>query len=540
MTNFIIKCKKELIAHLDKSFLNFNNLSDISVLAERVQTEAQRYSKHIICQNAYRLFQGFSPHHKFANYIIDANGYRYNVNFAPNLYDFSELGIAILRQEGKTTSKRLFSQDINIRGYGRYKTIHLEVSSYLKLNGIVLPNLLTVLFETAYEWFGFKIEEFVERQTVSVAATVYKYIRKILYNDNIYKAFWLAVVGKGYGFRLVNVEQVSQLFRTFYEHDSFDVSVNSSVSNLITTRLPYDELLMKAALDYNEKIDGDISQAKYTQKGDVYSKTMYSLYNGNAFSIYPLLRGEIGVVALYPVEYKETIEDALDDAKDDIVDLLKRELCNIELAYLLFDDNYQNDFEEGIPSICRYEDYTQIDNLEVLYAVLERYYAVYERFGLGFILDNGGHYPPDEMQIRLILERNGMLTKSKTGFCISQEGIELIQQKERNGVSMNLSNNSGIINIVGGDMENVQNQNNASPTGMPSGEVMQLICSIRETCKDSEEYEYVKNLTNLLEQEIKAGQKKPNMLKAIISGLSTVSSITTIVTKIAALLGISI
>lgn len=529
INNFLMLSKNKLIMHLESMFAEVKTLDALSAMAEKIEQEIREFCKYTILNEAKFFFNNFTNNTKFYNYLVDDCGKRYFLRIITDLQDFRK-ALFLIYEEGDVIGSDIQSYCVQVNGYGRCNKIVLNITRKLKLKNDTLLHILKMAYETAYEWYGIKIESFVSKKTVSVANNVYNYMRKVLCNDRLFKVFWLAVVGKGYGFRLVNEEQVRMLFETFSFNQDFPYSVNDYVGNLLSTRLPYDELLMKEALDSNEKINGDISGAKYTKEGNVYSKTMYTLYNGNAFSVYPIFRGNIGIVALYPVEYKKEIEIHLDYMKADIVEEIKRELVNIELAYLLFDDDYREHLNAGI----RFPDIsggvTVMDEIEKLTEILDIYYNVYSQFKGDFLLDSNRAYSDDELRYRKILVDNGMLKKVDGGYCITSKGI---QYKEEGNIGkgnkmIDNSDNKGI--IIMGDGENVGNVRYY--VGASAKDYCKIIESIRNVIKGDENEEYVESLLSLLEKELNNTHPKSNMIKTILSNLASISTISTFVIKL--------
>lgn len=529
MNNFLMLSKNKLIMHLESIFKDVKTLDGLSAMSERIEQELRGFCKLLILNETKVFFENFSSNTKFYNYLVDDNGKRYFLRFIENLQDFREV-LFLIYEERDIVGREIQTYCVQVNGYGRCNKIIIKVSKNLKFKNEVLPQMLKMAYEAAYGWYGIKIESFVSEKTVSVAKNVYNYMRKVLCNDRLYKVFWLAVVGKGYGFRLVNEEQVRTLFETFSYNQDFSYSVNDYVGNLISTRLPYDELLMKEALDSNEKVNGDISGAKYTKEGNIYSKTMYALYQGDAFSIYPIYRGDIGIVALFPVEYKKEIELHLDYMKFDIIEEVKRELSNIELAYLLFDDDYKEHYNSGIKMPAIGKGVIVMNEMEKITEVLDIYYKVYCQFKGDFVLDSNRTYNSDELQYRKILVDNGMLRKVDGGYCITSKGIQFKEEGNVNKENKIIDNsgNSGI--IIMGDGKNVGN-----PIYYGSGsakDYCEVIESIRSVIGGSESQEYVESLLNLLEKELKNKEPKPNIVKTILTNLASISTISTFVIKL--------
>lgn len=529
MDNFLMLLKNELIMHLDDIFKDIKTLDAVSEMSDRLEQEIREFCRLFVLSKTRFFFKNFTGNTTFYNYLVDDSGKRYFLRLVADIQDFQKV-LFVICEEGDSVCNNVQTYNIQVNGYGRCTKIALMVSKNLKFKREELLMALKMVYETAYEWYGIKIENFVSEKTVSVANNVYNYMRKVLCNDRLYKVFWLAVVGKGYGFRLVNEEQVRTLFTTFSFNRDFSYSVNDYVGNLLSTRLPYDELLMKDALDSNEIINGDISGAKYTKEGNIYSKTMYALYNGNAFSIYPILRGEIGIVALFPVEYKEEIEFHLDYMKTDIVEEIKRELANIELAYLLFDDDYKKHLNAGIRFSTIDKGVIVMNEMEKMTEILDIYYKVYCQFREDFVFDSNKIYSDDELQYRKILVDNGMLRKIDGGYCITNKGIRFKENGDisrENKIIIN-SGNNGI--IIMGDGKNIGNAKYYG--GGTAKDYCEVIASIRNAIHGNDNEEYVESLLRLLEKELNNKEPKTNIIKTILTNLASISTISSFVIKL--------
>lgn len=525
MIELYYNCKTIVLQQLEK-IGNIKTLNDISDLPDKVEQEAKKILKGIILQKPANYFNVFDTNCRFIDYLVFENK-RFSIKYVPNVINPEELILEILQSDFEKIDM-IDECEIKISGYGKYSKVHIFVSSQLKVQNENLMTAVKTVFETSYKWFGIKTEDFVCRETVSVANKVYSFLRTIICNDTLYKSLWIAVVGKGYGFRLVNREQVNELFCTFAENKDLSVSVIDCVSNLLSTKLPYDELLMKAALDYNQSIDGDISNAKYSKNGNRYSKTMYSLYGGNAFSIYPIMQDEIGIVALYPVEYKEEIKKHLDSSRLKISQLIKHEMSNIELAYLLFDDDFQSHFNEGFEYTAFFDE--NIDQLlDIALIIIEKYYKIYSQLGKDFVFSGLQVTNQKERQCLDLLEKNGLIKCENNCYSITDKGIVFYEEKKKGEQKMDLSNNQGIINF--GSMGDAINRVNYK-----DGQINNYIESIKETVKNTDEADYVSTLLGLLEKEIQKNEPKPNIIQKILSSLSAIPPIVSLVEKLKTLL----
>ena len=76
-------------------------------------------------------------------------------------------------------------------------------------------------------------------------------------------------------------------------------------------RLPSDKMLMQIAINNKKTLIGELRKAIYTVEGSIYSTTLYSLYGGESFVIWPIYIDDFSIVALYPVNFKSEIEKKL-------------------------------------------------------------------------------------------------------------------------------------------------------------------------------------------------------------------------------------
>lgn len=535
MNDFMLMCKNDLIMHLNSKFEYIDTLNKISNMSEQLEDEVEKFIEKIILMRVKKFFLNFSSNDQF---MIDDNGNRYNLQII-NFFEQKDVLQIRLCREVDVCEGGIYTRSIDISGNGIRKKVIFVLSRELQLNNCELQDMVKMLYETAYNWFAIKIEEYVSKKTVSVAHRVYSFIRSVFCNDEIYKVFWIAIVGKGYGFRLVNLEQVKELFSIFVHSANGYHSTNDYVSNLISTRLPYDKLLMKEALDYNEKINANITNAKYTKEGNVYSKTMNALYKGNAFSIYPIINGEIGIVGLYPVEYKEIIENHLDARKVEITEVIKRELSQIDLAYKLFDDDYQEKWQSGISySVIRDGGINiMVRSSESVSEILNEYYNIYHKFNRDFVMDANIVYSQEELQYRNILEDNGMIQRDKGGYRITDKGIRQIEEGMNTDNIMRISNKGGIV-IVGDNGFIGQGACSKYFTANGQAELNEVIGQIREIVCETDEKEYVNTLLNLLEKELEHGRPKKNIMETILKNLASISTISSFAIKLKELLGI--
>ena len=334
--DFIATLKIYVNEYLGSKVIQIKHLDDLESFSHIIETTIVDIIKSVICM----FSESFIINHITVcddGSLIDNDGNIYKINISPEVTDFTVLNVAIINIR---TNKLNISYTYKFANSGKYNNIHFILSKSLKFHIDVLSQAVKQILNTCYTFYRIKLREFISSDLTNVSKNVYNYIFKLICDDELSADFWLAVVGKGVGFRLVNPSIVERLFTTFekHKHADDDVSVNELISNLLDTKLPYGKILMKAAVDYNQCITVDLTNAVYTKEGSLYSKTMYTLYGGKSFSIFPVYIGDISIVALYPVEKKEAIEIILNKYKTSISKMIASEMQNIEKAFSLFSD----------------------------------------------------------------------------------------------------------------------------------------------------------------------------------------------------------
>lgn len=488
----------DLVWKLEQRYSAVSSLFELQNLCYELEECLKSICVDTIVQLASQLFDNVKDTTHMQNFIISNDGIWYNVKAVPNLYDGRCLNIIIstIRDECKIIK----IGTTNVSGTGQYSKINMYVAKELKVKKNSVLNLADTIFSVGYAWYRNKMYEYLQKESVSVAREVYTYLKNIFHNDGLYEKVWLAVVGKGYGFRLLNETQAEAALNT-YGHNKCNISPNCYLVNLLSTRLPYQKLLMKEALNYDCKITADLRQADYTKSGDLYSLTLFNLYEGDAFSIYPLYKGEISLVALYPVEVKEAVESILEINKHYLKQVFLNRLKKIELAFLLYDETENVGFEE--PS------YSEI--ISVLDKCMLR----------GYI-----EKPIDlrETHVYNWLCACGLLEDKQNKYIVTEYARSVVKEGG-NKVSMNIQliqNNSGIATNGGKKNENIFNKSTLMNNG---GTVKEAINEVRIGIKGQEEEEYVNNAMDMLEKEIKENKPRINLIKRILSSIEGISSI---------------
>lgn len=272
LTNLKIYVKEYLssqiiqIKHLD-DLESFSNGIE-NAIAHIIKTEICMYSELFIVNHITMCEDGS---------IIDDFDNIYRVNISPEVTDFTVLNIAIINNRA---NKQNSSQTYKFCNAGKYNSIHFILAKSLRFNIEILKQAIIQILDTCYTFYKIKLREFISSDLANVSKNVYSYIFSLMCDDEINNDFWLAIVGRGVGFRLVNPSIVERLFTTFAKHKNKDddVSINELISNLLDTKLPYDKILMKAAVDCKQCITVDLTNAVYTKEGSLYSKTMYNQF----------------------------------------------------------------------------------------------------------------------------------------------------------------------------------------------------------------------------------------------------------------------
>lgn len=338
--DFKIVLKIYVNEYLDSQIIHIKHLDDLESFSHDIENTIANIIKSAI----YMYSEFFIVNHIIVRNdgsLADDAGNIYKINISPEVTDLTILNVAIINSKA---NKQNYNQTYKFNNTGKYNRIHLILAKSLRFNIDILKQAITEILATCYTFYRTKLREFISSDLSNVSKNVYNYIFSIICNDELSKDFWLAIVGNGVGFRLLNPSIVERLFDTFakHKHNDDDVSINELVANLLDTKLPYEKILMKAAVDSKQCITVDLTNAVYTKEGSLYSKTMYTLYGGESFSIFPVYINDISIVALYSVENKDIIETILNNHKTELSEIIKHEMQNIEKAFTLF-----NDFDLG-------------------------------------------------------------------------------------------------------------------------------------------------------------------------------------------------
>ncbi len=413
---FISTIKIYVNEYLGSQIIQIKHLDDLESFSCNIENAVGHIIKSVICMYPESLIVDHIAVCDDCS-LIDDMGTIYKINISPEVTDFTVLNIAIINSRA---SKQNVSQTYKFSNAGKYNSIHFILTKSLRFNIDILRQAVTQILDTCYTFYKIKLREYITSDLANVSKNVYNYIFGIICDDELNNDFWLAIVGNGVGFRLVNPSIVERLFTTFakHKHNDDDVSINELIANLLDTKLPYEKILMKAAVDYNQCITVDLTNAVYTKEGSLYSKTMYTLYGGESFSIFPVYIGDISIVALYPVEKREAIEMILNTYKPKISEIIEHEMQNIEKAFTLFSDFDIESSRIGLStSLFSYS----TDNM---LSVLKKF-LVTDRNGIPQFISSSS-LSPDERVIHLWLVDKGFLEEFNGLYRITNFGLKLI------------------------------------------------------------------------------------------------------------------
>lgn len=486
-----------LVWELEQRYSNLCSLMDLQKLCYDFEECLKSICIKRIVMLSSQIFENVKDTGDASDFIVNNEGKWFIIKAVADLYNERSLNITLSSVIGK--GKVVKAGTVKISEAGQYKRINLYIAEDLKVKDNRILKVIESIFCVGYIWYKNKVLQFVHKESVSVASDLYLYLKNIIQNDKLYEKVWLAVVGKGYGFRLLNEEQVKAA-SMIYKYSRSNINPNLYLVNLVSTKLPYDKILMKHALNYERNITADLKEADYTKNGDLYSLTLTQLYEGDAFSISPLYKGEISLVALYPVDVKERIESIFELNSISIKQVYISHLKKIELAFLLF--NATNCDQYDSPS------YTEIMNV------------------LEICIQKGYIEKTSDIKKTYILNwlcLNGILKDKQSKYVATQYGRSIMNDSRR--MIMNLQviqNNSGIVTNGG---ENNKNVLNKCTLTYDNKAINEAITGIRTSVKGMDEEEYVNNAMDMLEKEIKKDNPKKSIIDRIVTSIEGISKI---------------
>lgn len=497
LTDLTLTQSSTLVWELEQRYPNLNSLIDLQKLCYDFEECLKSICIKRIVVLSFQMFENVKNTGDASGFIVNNEGKWFIIKAVADLYDERTLNITVSSVIGK--DKIVKAGTVKISEAGQYKRINLYLAEELKAKDNRILKLIDSIFCSGYIWYKNKVFQFVHKESVNVASDLYLYLKDIIQNDKLYEKVWLAIVGKGYGFRLLNEEQVKAA-STIYKYSRSNINPNLYLVNLVSTKLPYDKILMRQALNYERNITADLKEADYTKSGDLYSLTLSQLYEGDAFSISPLYKGDISLVALYPVDVKERIENILKLNSSFLKQVYLSRLKKIELAFLLFNTTNHDQYDS--PS------YAEI--MDVLDACIQK----------GYIKKT-----PDIKKAYILnwLCLNGILEDKQSKYIATQYGRSIMNESRRTIMNLQvIQNNSGIATNGGENNENALNKYALTHDNKAIDEV---ITRIRTSIKGTDEEEYVNNAMDMLEKEIKKDNPKKSIINRIVTSIEGISKI---------------
>ena len=346
LIDIIEKEKSFLLEELDSTYsqIELSNISNISDEIEKIlkgflQFILKKYSKDFfnLKSNEQNLYLLMEEEQKLYTLKMEADILQSNT-----LLIFIEpLGIK------KILKKDLKKFPIKIKSYGRIKQVILIYPKDLKVELEYINSLIQNTLLTGYNWFKNKIVDLIKKEEISLSDNLYNYIKTIITSEELRKNLWFASITKGYGFRLIERDVALNLFDIIDKtSDNYGDSTNKLVSEMLSTKLPSEQLLMQKAIENNAIIDAQISDASYYKNGNIYAAAMGSLYDNNIFTIHPIyISNNANVLLLYPTENREIIEPIIEHHKNKLEDISKKSLNLIYKSLNIF--NSSNSMNTG-------------------------------------------------------------------------------------------------------------------------------------------------------------------------------------------------
>lgn len=270
-----------------------------------------------------------------------------SIKIAEDIRNFGSLCVLIEPHINNKT--RMGEFHVNIKGYGKIKDISIIYPVPLKVRLEAINSLLKNIFETGYHWFKLKIEELSSNEKVALTQKLYNYLKSIITSDELRKHLWFATVTKGYGFRLIERDVSMALFTAIEPKAAcFGHSTNRLVAEMLSTKLPGENLLMPKAIAQNKIMDVNISDAKYSKDGHIYAGCMNAFYGSGSFTIHPVsIQRDTGLVALYPTDKRKFLEPVLQKHISKIQEICLESTSKVHAALELFKSKSSNSIEWG-------------------------------------------------------------------------------------------------------------------------------------------------------------------------------------------------
>lgn len=321
-------------------------LPELPAIVEEVEQVLQLHLREVLLSHAPLLFGGLRYEGR-AYLVDDALGF-FDLHIGPDILNPRELVVNLAPRVPHASAQAAETLG-KVEGLGRVSTVRLVYPLNLAVRASLAADLVCAVFSAGYHWTREQIEAVVTRHEIALIDDLYGLLRALFPSELLRKKIWFATLTSGYGFRLIDREATLAAFEEIDQYAAdFGFSTNRLVAELITTRLPREQLLMQVALRLNQCIDAELKDAKYTQEGSIYAGTLQSLYGSEAFTIFPIRLSEsLSVFALFPTQHRTEIEPVLLAAIDDLTRLCADASDRFRLAVHLFDLRKKRRFDIG-------------------------------------------------------------------------------------------------------------------------------------------------------------------------------------------------
>lgn len=435
---FTKHCVREELMNLPA----IGSIEELRDLCTNVEKEALSLCYKLTYKNAKILFNSVLTEN-VSDYIVDSDGLFYSISCADDILEKSKLLIAI--NTVKSTNNPIVQTNVYLEHTGKYDKICILVPKNLIKTNVIIANFYKNIFETAYCWFKEQVILYVSDTKNCVARNLYAYLRSIVKNKELLENFWLAIVGQGYGFRLLDYDLTLNSFELISNNtNTYGSYTNKLVTELLSTRLPSDKMLMQIAINNKKTLIGELRKAIYTVEGSIYSTTLYSLYGGESFVIWPIYIDDFSIVALYPVNFKNEIEKKIKSNLNTIHQVIKQEMTQLMSAYNLFSNRtlYSN---VTIPQIA-------ICIRKILSILNEASVLISKDVGIDVYDIFKSHYDYNEIifnSAMKILKDNYYVIQDSTGnYHITDSGILCLLKGE---IKVNQNDKTQSFNFYGGN-----------------------------------------------------------------------------------------
>lgn len=514
-------CLSKLEEEIRNEFKPLTQIANIDELSELCSKIENKILSLIICKTQKYGKLLFNKIHMCGfDYLVDTSGNKYLITIADDILDNSSMSICINKNFSKTKATDLTNLDFTINTTGRYHNIHLIIHKDLIPSNTKIVDFYKMIFETSYSCFKETVIQYVSNSKVCVAKNIYSYVKSLFTNRDLLKNFWFAIVGQGYGFRLVDLDLTENAFQIINDSiDDYASYTNKLVSELLGTKLPTEKMLMTLAIKHKQTLIGELNKALYTSEGSIYSTTLYALYGSESFVMWPIYIDEFSVLALYPTEVKTEIEETIQPHLNYLRRRIAEEIDVLIKAYDLF-NGYKTD-DSSTYTVKLSVIIKKILNMLFQAHMSDLPYDV----GINITKIFKSHVDYDDnifFDALNSLKNNCYISEcaDKT-YRISEKGIKYLKEKET--MSNKQSNASNVFNgpvTISGDF--ISNYYNS----VDLEEFSKIIKQLTECANKEELYlrEVILEKINELDSEVHKKNPNKNMIYNILDWLSKISS----------------